>query len=547
VRTFGSALKAGDPVTVSVTSTGLGLASGPIRTTAFATVGVPLPALRIGTQTITISATTGTGASSRTDRVTRTFAVVETRLMRTRTNYVELPFSGGFSGGAGLTTIVVSDASAGRYLSLLTERASTSSGRLDARLAADVARSLLIGRFGSAAGSINPDPFDAHRYQASDGGLTLLPYSSSDLELSAMVAIVAPDRVNRSALGAFLRQVLGDPKETRERQMFALAGLAGLGDPVLTAVRSAAADDSLTIREQLMIGLGAAALGDSATARSIAARLIADHGERRGDEARLRVGSSAADITSATALLAVLTAATGDQRAPRFWAYVEANPAADRLEALTAVAFVGDTLDHIAVQPASFAYTVDGTRRVVDLKPGRTFELGLTAAQLTSLKIDRLTGSLGVASSWREPVRPAAFEADPDVALTRSVRPAATIGTSDLVRVELKLEFGSQAAAGCHQVTELVPSGLAPVGSLETWIDPDSEVVPEAGLVMPYDQTGSQVSFCADPTPTQRVLVLRYYARVITPGTYAWEPAVAQSRSQEGRAALTPATTVTIR
>ena len=42
-------------------------------------------------------------------------------------------------------------------------------------------------------------------------------------------------------------------------------------------------------------------------------------------------------------------------------------------------------------------------------------------------------------------------------------------------------------------------------------------------------------------------MVLRYYARVVTPGTYAWEPAVAESRSQDGRASLTPARKIVIR
>jgi hypothetical protein len=547
VRTFGTGLKAGDPVTLAVTSTSLGLATGPIRTTAYATVGIPLPPLHAGVVSLTISATTGSGATARTDRLTRSFKVVETRLLRTRTSYLELPSSGAFGGGDGLTTIVVSDASAGRYLPLLNQLASSGGARLDANVAAGVARSLLVSRYASAADSFDPQTFAASRYQDAEGGLALLPYSSSDLELSAMVAIVAPDSVDRGRLGGYLRNILSDREETRERQMFALAGLAGLGDPVLTSIRSAAADDQLTIRERLMMGLGAAVLGDAATARSIASGLIADHGEQLGQEARLRVGSTAADITEATALMAVLSAAIGDQRAPRFWAYVEANPAADRLEVLSGVAYVSDMLDHLAVQPASFAYTVDGQRRVVELQMGDSFSLALTAPQLATLKIERLAGTIGVATRWQERVRPSAFRADPDVTLSRSVSPSGAIGSADLVRVELTMRFGEQAAAGCHEVTELVPSGLAPVGSLAAWIDPNSEDGPDPGVVMPYDQSGSRVSFCVEPSSTQRILVLRFYARVITPGTYAWEPAIAESRSQEGLAAMTPATTITVR
>ena len=546
VRAFGSAVSAGDAVTLEVTSTGLGFDSGPLHATAFATTLVPLPALRAGTQTITISATTGTGSAARTDRMTRSFTVVETRLTRARTTYIELPTGAAFSGGQGLTTVVVSDAGAGRYFALLTELASGGGARLDRSLAADIARSLLVSRFGSAAA----DPTDgtlASRYQAEDGGLALLPYSSTDLEVSALVGIMAPDHVDRSRLGGYLQAILADPRETRERQTFALAGLAGLGDPVLASLRLAAADADLTVRERLMLGLGAAAIGDTATARSIADPLVARYGEQLPGQARLRVGSSGSEISSATALMAVLSAALGDSRAPLFWAYVEANPVVDQLVVLPATAYVRYRLDHLPVEPASFAWTVDGTRTAVSLEADRSFELSLTARQLASLAIEPVSGTIGVTTSWREPVSPAAVQPDPDVTISRSVKPSTMIDSADLVTVDLVVTFGPQAAAGCHQVTEFAPSGLAPVGSLAGWIDASGNVSPDPGVVMPYDQSGPRVYFCAAPRRDVGTVTLRYHARVVTPGTYAWEPAIADSRSQEGSAALTAAGQIVIR
>src|SRR4029079_12260369 len=120
-------------------------------------------------------------------------------------------------------------------------------------------------------------------------------------------------------------------------------------------------------------------------------------------------------------------------------------------EALTALAFASRTLEHLAVQPASFAYTVDGTRTVVELQRGDGFQIRLTAAQLATLKIERLAGTIGVATSWREPVRPAAFQADPDVTLSRMVAPSTSIARGDLVRVDLQIMFGPQTSYGCHQ------------------------------------------------------------------------------------------------
>jgi hypothetical protein len=551
IRTYGTALTVGDPVTIEVTSKSLGYESGPIRSAAFETSIVSLPGLQLGTQTVTISATTGTGASARTDRLTRSFTVVDTHLTQARTTYVELPASGPFGGGEGLTTVVVSDASGGRYLPLLTDLASGGGARLDRGLAAQIASSLLVSRFKAASTGPDEDAFDAGRYQTPDGGLALLPYASSDLELSALVALVGPDRVDRIRLAAYLQGVRDNGKETRERRMFALAGLAGLREPVLPAIRTSANDASLTIREQLMIGLGAAALGDTTTARSVAASLIADHGERLGAEARLRVGETAADITPATALMAVLGAAVGDARAPEFWAYVEANPAVDQLQVLPAVAYVTNTLDRLPIRPASFAYTVDGTRRVVDLDDGQALELTLTSSQLATLTLERVTGSVGVTTTWHASVRPAALKPDPDVTIARSVSPSTAVDSADLVTVDLNVTFGPQAADGCHQVTELVPSGLTPVGLEARWIDsedgrPALTDSNQEDVFLPYAQSGPRVLFCAEPG-LQRVVHLRYIARVVTPGTYAWEPAIAESRSQEGHAALTAAGQIVIR
>ncbi len=439
VRTYGSAVTAGDPVTIDVTSKSLGFDSGPIRSAAFETVAVSLPRLGLGTQTVTISATTGSGAAARTDRLVRSFTVVETHLMRSRSAYVELPSPGPFSGGEGLTTVVVSDAGGGRYLPLLNDLASGGGARLDRGLAAAAASSLLESRFASTPVDPEGGTFDAGRYQREDGGLALLPYSSSDLELSALAALAAPDQVDRVNLARYLRAESARSDQTSERRIIALAGLAGLHEPVLPAIRVAAADASLSVRERLMVGLGAAALGDIATARSIAASLIAEHGERLGDQARMRVGITARDITMATALMAVLSAAIGEGLAPRFWSYVEANPALDELQVLPAVAYARYSLERVPVTPASFAYTVDGTRTAVELEGGRSFEVVLTAGQLASLSIERTAGAIGVTTSWRESIRPTALVSDRDISIARTVSPSsASVASADLVTVDLR-------------------------------------------------------------------------------------------------------------
>jgi hypothetical protein len=450
-------------------------------------------------------------------------------------------------GGPDRTDVVVSDAGGGRYAALLLELSDAQSARLERALAAAMASSLAIERF-KLGDSVTPVEFDGRTYQTPDGGLAVLPYSGTDLEVSVLAALVAPDRFDRGPLEAYLSTIAAKGDETRERRNYALAGLAGLGASVLPRIRAAAADPDLTIRERLLLGLGAAALGDAATARSIGAALAGSYGESIGDAARLRVSNDAAEVTAATALMAMLAAANGDPIAPRYWAYVESNPNLEAPYELHAVGYVARVLDRVGAHPASFAYALGGERKVVELAAGETFRMSVTDEQLADLTIERLSGQIGVTTTWREPVAGSSIEKDPDVTIKRTVAPTGAIAAADLVRVDLTVDLGSNPPVGCHNVTEIVPSGLLAIGNLQAWFNPDEGETEPApgGLEPPYAQVGQRLYFCAAKNITGNVVHLRYYARVVTPGTYTWEPAIVESRTGADRAALTKSQVIEI-
>jgi alpha-2-macroglobulin len=547
LRAFGTALRATSGVTFAVDSDSLGLHVDRLTAHAFETVRVPLPALSLGRHEVTVTARTGSGAGAQVDRLTRTFTVVGSRLERTRTGYQVISGVTHVDGGRGLTEITVTDAGVGRYAPLIIGLTDTDSGRLENALAAAVAGSLAKARF-AATDTAALDAFDGGAYQTPDGGLSLVPYASSDLEASVLAALVAPDRFDTARLTDYLTTVASDPKETRERRMFALAGLAGLRAGVLPQIRAAATDPDLTIRERLLLGLGAAALGDAATAHSIATSLIEGYGEAAGgDLARLRVGSDAADVTQATALMAMLAAATDDPLAPRFWSYVDANPDTDATYALHAVGFVTRLLDHATPAAGSFAYVSGGKRTAVTLRAGEAFHLTLVPSQVPDFTLEPVTGVIAVTTSWREPVDPASFTKDQDLALTRTITPSGVIKPGDLVTVDFVVDLGKLSDSGCHVVTDLVPSGLVPVGQLRGWVDSEDEQGALANATYPYAVVGQRVDFCAEPRADGANIRLRYVARVISTGTYTWETAIAQSPLANDRAALTGATTITIR
>jgi hypothetical protein len=112
--------------------------------------------------------------------------------------------------------------------------------------------------------------------------------------------------------------------------------------------------------------------------------------------------------------------------------------------------------------------------------------------------------------------------------------------------VDIRVSFGPHAAATCHEVIDHVPSGLVPVGNVAAWIDPDDEsVLPDASL--PYADGNQLVRWCAAPTSKDRTVELRYFARVITPGSYVWQPTVVVAAGATDRASVAPETRIEIR
>jgi hypothetical protein len=547
LRAYGTALSAGDRVTFDVTSESLGLDVSGLRAAAFEGLGVPLPPLTTGTHQITVTARTGSGATARTDRLTRSIEVIESRLTRPVTEYAEA--TGGSlaiePGGDGMTEVLVTDAGAGRHLATLLELASVSSVRLERTLAADLAAALLVERFGSS-----PPPtlaFQREHYQRDDGGLGVVPQGSSDLEATVLAALVAPERFGRGSLTMYFQAVLDDEGATRERRNLAMVGLAGIGAGGLSEIQAALEETDLTVRERLWLGIGAATLGDTRTARAVAADLVATSTESFGASARLRAGADSGDVTEGTALLAMLLASTGEPAAARFWAYVESAPQEDTTTELQAVAVIRAILEWSAPDGVRFVAVVGGERTTVTLGPGESHRLRLTPAQAATFAIEPLEGRVGVTTTRHDAVGSDEVEADPDLAITRATDPARSrIAASDLVTVDITIEFGPQAPAGCHLVTDLVPSGLTPVGVLDGWVDPETGE-PVRGITYPMEQVGQRVTFCAEPEDGERVAHLRYVARVIAAGTYTWEPTVVASRTDAERATMTAPSTIDIR
>ena len=361
VRAFGEALRAGDPVEFSVASRSLGLAEQRIRGTAFEPVTVELPALVLGTQSITASAvapsrTDGAGKPL-TDAVTRTFDVVASRLTAGKLAYrlvaeglPEVP------GGTDRTLWTFTDAGRGRLLPVLSSLAERGGLRLDRSIAQSMASAALVEAFGRDPASLPPVDFDLSLYpldtvadadsQTIDAGVSLLPYGDPDPWLAARVALLAPNVFPAASLREALASIRDLPAIGRDLQIAAVAGLAGLGEPVLDQLESARRQPDLTPTELIYLALGFEASGDDATAVAIERDLLARHGESLGTWVRLHVPSTESS-GDPTALLAVVAAGLGDPLAAGLADYASSNPAPDTVNAMELAAYAARSLERM--------------------------------------------------------------------------------------------------------------------------------------------------------------------------------------------------------
>jgi len=508
VRAYGDALAAGDPVTFTVAAPSLGMAETRVVGAAFTAVEIPLPALTSGDHEVLVTASAGSGAAAAADRLVRTIHVIDTRFTQRRTAYADLADGLPLAGGTGFVTFVFADAGRARFIEPLESLAAGYGERVDQGLAAVVARDLLVTAFGADPARFTAPAFDPVRYQVKKTdwdeavGIALLPYASADLALSARVALVASDRFDVDQLRGFFtsqrstEDAGGNPRTVpRETLNIALAGLAGVGEPVLPEIRAALADSALTIRERLYLALGAASLGDYATALAVERDLLGRYGERLGPWLRLRVGSSLDDTIEATALMALIGATVGDPAAEWAEAYVEENRAVDDLFNLQQVGYIARVFERTPAGAARVTYSLGGVERTVDIAAGAAFSLTLTPAQAATFSARPAAGRVGTSVSWDAPVDPASLVQDPSLTLVRTVTPAGTLRSDQLVEVTLHATFGPQAVDGCYSVVDVLPSGLAPLGEsgqrvafcLGPWKDP-------SGISGQFEGIGTQIA-----------------------------------------------------
>src|SRR3989344_4717595 len=199
--------------------------------------------------------------------------------------------------------------------------------RIDQRGARAMAQELLTTYFGDKRESV---AVEYRAYQASGGGMTLLPYSDAELQLSALFADLTKGQdidIARSSLKQYFEEALNNRATDRSRAVTALYGLAALGEPVLISLQNANNDPDMILKDRIILALAFDTMGAKEEARKIYQRHLLPNITVKNSYANIanvRSRDETIELTALTAMLAgsldepealALATYAGDQRA----------------------------------------------------------------------------------------------------------------------------------------------------------------------------------------------------------------------------------------
>lgn len=525
LRAYGDTLQKGQEVKYSISIPSLGVTEPQSVTgSAFETVEYTLPVLQEGEHRLIVQAKAG----NYSDAVARTFRVISSRLARTEAIYTQLtedtivdnPHQDSVS-------LIFSDDNRGRYYPPLNQLSWAWGDRVDQRLTR-VKGTQLLNQYFETNRSI-PD-FNPSLYQAPNGGITLLPYSSSEIDLSAKVSALAGNEFDSTALKNYFWAITENRTSNINETISALYGLASLDEPVLVMLQQLSTQSDLTTTEKLYLALGLTEAGDYQNAHAIYRQVVESCGEESGPYLRLNTGSDQDDILTATTIAAQIAQAFNDTKSEKLFKYIDDHRTKDILTNLEKLSYLTNSLPSANPEPVSFTYSVNNVTETKNLELGRSWQLNLNSTEAESITFSEVSDNVGLSIVRQTAVDSTTIDKSPYAAVNRTFlvndQPVKMVAESDLVKVKITYKLANKAYGGCYQVTDFLPSGLRPITKLSSWGISQSD---QLEVTYPYETVGQRINFCTYRNSQQNPLV--YYARVISKGEYVGEPVLIQSQN----------------
>lgn len=447
--------------------------------------------------------------------------------------------------------LVISDAGKGKYFYPLENYCYPYGNRLERFVAKSRAAQILATRF---PGSTCPQVDSAAKltsFQDFDGGLSQVSWGSSHLETTVWAIFVDSSGFDKARLVAYLEKVANQPSPGTISEIYSSWGLTLLGEPRINKLLTLA-DSASGFEDRALSALALASIGEIEKARDLYYDLLADYAYTSKPYIRIqRDTSSGTSVTDKylkdTSLMLLIGSLVQKDYNLGLYSYLrDYRVAADDIVLdLAHIAFIDeeistlpDTDTEVSLVSSSFSTTYNlsrGSATTVKLLPS---EVGDTRLIALSGKAEA-TAYYTIGKSGLEALSP-----DNRLSLKRTIKKVKGTGpltTGDIVEIRLDYDATSQAPLGEYSLIDPLPSGLIYLSQPYNY-----GLKPLGWSCRQDDNVITSCFWNSLWWQTHKDTVRTYYARVATPGTFIYEPAVIQSRLDLSVVNFTPQDTLKI-
>ncbi len=468
------------------------------------------------------------------DAILKKVNVIESRLTKEQQDFYELNDDVIIQGSRdGETKLIITDKSMGQYYYDLRKLSRYGGQRVDQKLS-NVLASDLLSRYYEIENNSN-NQIRAINYQLKNGGISLLPYSDSELELSARVAALNTDYFDKVFLKKYFYEFLQNSDSNQDEIVMALYGLASLEEPVLLQIQYFSEVEQLTVKDKLYLGLAAYEIGSYELAKELYDSVVRDYVEDLSPYKRIAFGEDEDDYMQLTALAALLGGGLNKPEAPVFWDYVVRYQTKDILLNLEKLNYLQNTLPNLIPSEVSFDITINGETYHKELAKGKMEVFRLNPEQLASVQFSNISGEIGIVSQYDKKFDIETVDTSDYVSVQKSYynlqgQKITEFDKDDLIEVRLNVNIKKNAIAGAYEIVDFLPSGMKSMTELYKYNDLSKYRIDYSKR--PIEIDGQKIKFILyQGQDKQDYPTLNYYAKVLNPGEYVSEPAVIQSLS----------------
>lgn len=451
------------------------------------------------------------------DAVEKTFEVRKSLLSAKQVDYYTLEKDLKLDGIEGYAILNFYNANLNDYYRSLSKLYWSWGNRLDQIVSGNISRELLKKYFPGEY-YVYGEKADISMYQKDDGGFAILPYASSDVELSAKIAALCIEDTNASNLKKYFKSIIEDSSTTPLQVSAAYWGLASMQEPVLLELQRFINEGEMTLDEKLYQANALAQLGDYKGAEKVYDEVVKAYSKDLEPYKYIDNKGDKDDIIRWTALAAMLAVKLDTADKNSYFGYVENNSPDEILVNLERSMLVKQGLPNIS-KNSGFTIEFDGKDEKVELSGITSKTYMLSENQLKSLKFSKIKGDVGLSVSYEKAQSPAETK-NPIASIKRTYNKTGsniTLHRTDMVTVELSIEFTDASPEGYYEIVDLLPSGLRYINNYQAG---------DEGLWYYGQPDGQRVKFGCYHDGGKGTRNIIYKARISSPGTFTADHAM---------------------